>query len=59
MLNLDSIPAPGPDCTEWRTICDGWYRLYGGGKGIQYAYPDGHWWADQRGLTLFGDARDP
>lgn len=48
MLDLSTIPTPGPDCTGWRAVCDGWYRLYDDGKGVQYVYPDGHWWADRR-----------
>lgn len=41
MTNLDTIPAPGPDCTDWRTICDGHFRHFAGDTGVQFAYPDG------------------
>lgn len=44
MTNLDTIPAPGPDCTAWRTVTPnghGHYRRFAGRSGIQFAYPDG------------------
>ncbi|WP_176562182.1 hypothetical protein [Mycolicibacterium palauense] len=47
MTNLEMIPAPAPDCTDWRTICDGHYRLFANGTHVQFAYPDGHHWSTE------------
>lgn len=52
MPDLSTIPAPGPDCTAWRNVSPvghGWYRLFDGGKRIQYLYPGGRTWDAEYG----------
>lgn len=43
VIALDAIPAPAPDCTDWRQSPNGvsQYRWFDGRHGLQVAYCDG------------------